>query len=66
MCNENHFDILSNAIEHLKAALSNLDKAEAPAQIGAYVDLALCQLQETVVLNETLTQGVSLPGATEH
>lgn len=66
VCNENRFDILSQAIEHLQAALSKLDEAQAPAQIGAYVDLALCQLNEAVVSTGTVPQFPPIPGATEH
>jgi len=36
---------LSDAAEHLRAALELLDRAGAPAQIGAYVDLAACELE---------------------
>ena len=36
------------ALDHLSTGLRLLDESDAPAQIGAYVDLAIHQLQETV------------------
>jgi hypothetical protein len=39
---------LSEALEHLRFALLLLDGAEAPAQIGAHVDLAANQLEHTI------------------
>jgi hypothetical protein len=39
---------LSLALEYLRKALALLDQADAPAQIGAHVDLAAVQLQEVV------------------
>lgn len=35
-----------DALKHLEAALGLLDEADAPAQIGAHVDLAICQLRD--------------------
>ncbi len=37
--------MLESALEQLQAALDLLDRALAPAQIGAHVDLAVCQLR---------------------
>ncbi len=41
-------EALGTALGHLQAALDLLDDAEASPQIGAYVDLAICQLQEAI------------------
>lgn len=41
-------DILRNALDHLRLALGLLDRAGAPAQIGAHVDLAAHQLGEAL------------------
>lgn len=40
--------LLSEAAAHLKAALSLLDKADAPGHVGAHVDLAICELEEVL------------------
>ena len=37
--------MLTAALDHLGAALELLDSAEAPAHIGAHVDLALNQVK---------------------
>lgn len=42
-------DALGDAARHLRAALELLDSAGAPAQIGAHVDLAACQLETELV-----------------
>lgn len=42
-------EALGTALGHLQAALELLDGAEASPQIGAHVDLAICQLQELIV-----------------
>lgn len=39
-----------DALKHLEAALELLDGANAPAQIGAHVDLAICQLRDAFAL----------------
>jgi hypothetical protein len=39
-------DYLMNARQFMEAALQLLDDSNAPAQIGAHLDLALCQLRE--------------------
>lgn len=39
---------LSDAAEHLRAAIAILDTSEAPAHIAAHLDLALCQLGEII------------------
>jgi hypothetical protein len=41
--------ILADASEHLRSALQLLDLADAPAQIGAQVDLALHQLESELL-----------------
>ena len=40
--------LLAEAAAHLKTALGMLDKANAPGHIGAYVDLAICELQKVL------------------
>jgi len=37
---------LTDAVHYLELALQILDANDAPAQIGAHLDLALCQLRE--------------------
>lgn len=37
-------EALAAALAHLQNALEILDRVEAPAQIGAHIDLARCQL----------------------
>ena len=49
-------EMLKAALGHLRAALDLLDRADAPAQIGAHVDLAVCQLSES-----TTAPSVSIP-----
>ena len=41
-------DMLSEALAAMQSALALLDKAGAPAQIGAHLDLAICQLQDCI------------------
>jgi hypothetical protein len=40
--------MLSEALEHLGSALRLLDGAQAPAEIGAHIDLAEQQLELTI------------------
>ena len=40
--------LLDEAAAHLKTALGMLDKADAPSHIGAYVDLAICELEDVL------------------
>jgi len=47
--NSNREEILASAVEHLRSALQLLDSVEAPANIGAHVDLALHQLHAELV-----------------
>ncbi len=44
----NREQAFSEALEHVRAAIAILDSVEAPAQIAAHLDLALCQLVELV------------------
>ena len=44
--------LLYEAAIHLEAALSLLDKADAPGHVGAYVDLAICQLEKVLQKRE--------------
>ena len=41
-----HRAVLALALVHLESALELLDKAGAPAQVGAHVDLAACRLRD--------------------
>lgn len=41
---------LTLALNHLRSALEKLDAGGAPAQIGAHVDLAIHQLQDTLAV----------------
>ena len=41
-------DMLRQAANHLQLALDLLDCAEAPAHIGAHVDLAVNQLEDAI------------------
>lgn len=42
-------EVLVSAADLLRSALELLDTAEAPAQIGAHVDLAIHQLQSELL-----------------
>lgn len=44
--------LLFEAASQLKAALSLLDKAGAPGHVGAYVDLAICELEKVLQTRE--------------
>lgn len=39
---------LQEALVTMEAALHLLDQAEAPAEIGAHLDLAICKLQKVI------------------
>lgn len=41
-------ELLSRALIAMKSALDLLDRAEAPPQIGARLDHAICELQGTI------------------
>jgi hypothetical protein len=41
-------EMLREAADHLQSALGLLDCAEAPAHIGAHVDLAIHQLEDSI------------------
>lgn len=41
-------EFLSQALIAMQSALDLLDRAEAPSQIGARLDHAICELQETI------------------
>jgi len=43
-----------DALAHLRDALEILDSFDAPAQIGAHIDLALCQLHELIASTKGL------------
>ncbi len=50
-------DLLTEAAAHLRLALQLLDAADAPAHIGAHVDLAAHQLETEII--EPLSVGVA-------
>lgn len=39
---------LRGALRLMKSALAKLDAAEAPAEIGAHLDLVICRLEEVI------------------
>lgn len=39
------------ALDHLQSALEQLDAADAPAHVGAHVDLAIHQLDDAIKLD---------------
>jgi hypothetical protein len=41
-------EAIGKALSYMEVALELLDEAEAPADIGAHLDLALCRLREVV------------------
>jgi hypothetical protein len=41
-------EALGEALAHMASALALLDAAAAPAQIGAHLDLAICELREVI------------------
>jgi hypothetical protein len=43
----------------MKSALAKLDEAQAPADIGAHLDMAICRLEETI--DQALTSVSSGP-----
>ena len=45
-------EALGEALAHLRSALVILDSVDAPAQIGAHIDLAHCQLCELLASSE--------------
>lgn len=44
--------MLGDALEELQSALEALDRAAAPPQIGAHVDLAIHQLQAALAMTD--------------
>lgn len=40
--------LMSRALAHMRLALELLDRAKAPADIGAHLDLAVVRLEESV------------------
>ena len=46
MHSSNEEQPLLNALSHMQTALKLLDEVDAPADIGAHLDLAVCRLQE--------------------
>jgi hypothetical protein len=40
--------VLEQALSHMEAALDSLDAADAPADVGAHLDLAICRLREVL------------------
>lgn len=62
----NREQMLASALEHLRAALELLDSAEAPAHIGAHVDLALNQLEDEAMSARSAQTGLSERSAARH
>jgi hypothetical protein len=59
-------EALQKALSYMEVALELLDGAEAPAEIGAHLDLALCRLREVVGDAEGQISGASAdPAATD-
>ncbi|QIK78859.1 hypothetical protein G7077_08085 [Sphingomonas piscis] len=48
---------LAEALQYLKAALTLLDAHDAPAHIGAHVDLGICHLKEHLETESVLLDG---------
>ena len=40
--------VIKDVIDSLEGALAKLDRIEAPADIGAHIDRALCRLREII------------------
>jgi hypothetical protein len=57
-------EMLAEAAAYLQLALELLDRACAPAQIGAHVDLAAHQLQQELL--RALPQGPQSPSCSGH
>jgi hypothetical protein len=58
--------ILTTALEHLRAALELLDSTDAPAHIGAHIDLALNQLEAEALTARAAQTGMSERSAARH
>lgn len=43
---EAHARVMKEVIKALQGALTKLDRINAPPDIGAHIDLAICRLQE--------------------
>ena len=41
-------DLLREALALMKSALELLDRAAAPAHVGAHLDLAICELESSI------------------
>ena len=48
MIRETQWQKMTDAREHLQSGLDLLDEARAPGHIGAYVDLALHELEKAI------------------
>lgn len=46
---------LSDALQHLEAAIEILDRIGAPAHVAAHVDLAACQLKDIIASERQIT-----------
>lgn len=57
---ETVLEFYSAALAKMKAALDDLDRANAPGDIGAHLDLAICRLAE--ILNSEHAYGAMAPG----
>ena len=56
LCGSSQPKLLAEAMIQLQKALELLDEADAPADIGAHVDLAICRLEERLKNEELRAQ----------
>lgn len=52
-----------NALALLEKALTMLDEAEVPADVGAHLDLAICRLRECLRLPPPTSEGLDVDQA---
>jgi hypothetical protein len=65
-------DRLSQALSLMQDALQLIDEAQAPAQLGAHLDLSICRVQDEVslftsgpsMIAESMRLGVGLRNST--
>lgn len=48
-------ELFTRALDHLRSALQLLDRAGAPDQIAAHVDLSACQLEDLIAVAHAAT-----------
>ena len=57
--------MLQAALANLQAALTALDQADAPAQIGALVEMAVDQLRDTIAATQSAQSGREIVATAE-